>query len=198
MQFFRNGKFYKLVNGILEINGIRMHQTKNKTPLQDAMDKIVLLGVRKNSFVLDVCTGLGYTAIQAAKQGARVTTIEKDENVLEIVKTNKDSRFLFDNPRIHIIVGDAFEKIKKLCSSSFDFIIHDPPRISFAGELYSLELYKELFRVLKNRGRLFHYTGTPGKARGKNIPKGVKNRLGEAGFKKILWNEDCIGFTAEK
>lgn len=198
MQFFRNGKFYKLAGGTLEINGVRMHQTKNKTPLEDARDKAGLLGVCRGSSVLDVCAGLGYTAIEAAKRGATVVTIEKDENVLEIAKANKDSARLFGSKNIKIILGDAFEEIKKFGSESFDFIIHDPPRLSLAGELYSLDFYKELYRVLKKGGRLFHYTGEPGKARGKRIPKGVKERLLEAGFKKIFWREDCLGFLAEK
>lgn len=204
MESFFKRHFYKLVRledgGItLEIDGVRMHQTARKTPLQDASDKAAALGVRKGSIVLDVCTGLGYSAIACTKAGAeKVCTIEKDESVLEIAKQNPFSKELFSNPKIEIINNDAVEALPDFPDGFFDCILHDPPRLSHAGELYSLEFYKQLYRILKKGGRLFHYTGTPGAARGKNIPKGVKQRLMEAGFEKIVWLEGCLGFTAEK
>ncbi|MEM4254880.1 MAG: methyltransferase domain-containing protein [Candidatus Norongarragalinales archaeon] len=201
--FFKN-RFYKLLrlaNGetTLEIDGVRMHQTKNKTPLKDARDKTRALGVKNGAVVMDVCTGLGYSAIACAKAGAaKVYTIEKDTNVLEIAKQNRFSKELFSNPKIEIVNKDALQAVAGFPNEFFDFILHDPPRLSHAGELYSLSFYRELYRVLKNCGRLFHYTGTPGAARGKNIPKGVKQRLAEAGFQKIVWVEGCLGFVASK
>ena len=44
-----------------------------------------------------------------------------------------------------------------------DAVLHDPPRFGIAGELYSQSFYDQLARVLRPRGRLFHYTGTPNK-----------------------------------
>lgn len=201
---FFNGRFYKLVripNGetTLEIDGIRMHQTRSKMPKQDARDKATALGVGKGDVVLDVCTGLGYSAIACLQAGAeRVVTIEKDESVLEIAGANAASKELFESRKIEIINGDAFTAIHELPDGEFDCVLHDPPRLAHAGELYSLEFYKELYRVVNEGGRLFHYTGTPGIKSGKNIPKGVKQRLSEAGFMNIRWVDDCLGFIAEK
>ena len=187
--------YYKLVNGTIEIDGVRMHQTKNKNPWKDSEDKVKELNPTKNSKVLDICTGLGYTAIIEANKGCFVTTIEKDENVLQIMKENPKSKKLFENQLIKIINADTFQEIRKMKGDSFGFIMHDPPRFSFAGELYSLEFYKQLFRVLKKNGRLFHYLGNP---KGNALKKGVKRRLEEAGFVKIKWVEDCKGFLASK
>ncbi|MEM1809584.1 MAG: methyltransferase, partial [Thermofilaceae archaeon] len=58
-------------------------------------------------------------------------------------------------------------------------------RFSLAGELYSLEFYRRLRRVLKKGARVFHYTGWPGKHRGLNIQAGVVRRLRAAGFETI-------------
>jgi len=198
--FFRGGKFYKLLPELetIEINGVKMHQTMRRTPRQDAENKANVLGVKKGDNVLDVCTGLGYSAIAAAEKGANVTTIEVDENVLELAKQNPSSKKLFEDPRIKIIVGDALQKIKEFDDGRFDAVLHDPPRFSFAGELYSLAFYKQLFRVLKKGGKLFHYTGKPREKRGKGIRAGVARRLAEAGFNKIEWNEETLGFTAVK
>lgn len=67
--------------------------------------------------------------------------------------------------------------------ASFDAILHDPPRFGIAGELYSQAFYDQLARVLKPRGRLFHYTGTPNQlTTGRDVPNEVAKRLRKAGF----------------
>ena len=68
----------------------------------------------------------------------------------------------------------------------FDFIIHDPPTLSFASELYSGDFYKQMFRVLKKSGKIYHYTGTPGsKNRNVNLAGNVSKRLKKVGFRDI-------------
>jgi len=76
--------------------------------------------------------------------------------------------------------------------------LHDPPRFSLAGELYSLAFYQKLFRVLRHGGKLFHYTGKPGAHSGKNMAKGFKQRLVEAGFVGVRWDEGLQGFLCRK
>ncbi|RLE63789.1 MAG: SAM-dependent methyltransferase, partial [Thermoprotei archaeon] len=131
------------------------------------------------------CTGLGYTAIYSLKRRAStVVTIEKDPYVLEIARYNPWSRELASE-KIEIILADASKYIRELQDESFDRIIHDPPRFALAGELYSLEFYKELYRVLKNGGVLFHYTGAPGVKKGFKFQSSVAARLRRAGFLRI-------------
>ena len=190
--------FYRLVDGTVEIDGVRMHQTSRKTPVQDAQDKARVLGVSAGGRVLDVCTGLGYSAIACGRKGAKVTTLELDDNVLGLARENKDSAGLFSNPNITIKTGDAFETIDDFADGSFDFVMHDPPRFSLAGELYSLVFYQKLFRVLRRGGKLFHYTGNPGKNSGKNMTKGFKQRLVQAGFVGVRWDEGLQGFLCRK
>ena len=190
--------YYKLVDDTIEIDGIRMHQTMKKTPLQDSKDKVSLLKIKNNYRVLDICTGLGYTAIEIAKKAKFVFTIEYDWKVLEKARENKNSQELFKLSNIQIILADAFEIINIFPDNYFDAIMHDPPRFSRAGHLYSFDFYRELFRVLKKGKYLFHYTGKPGEKRGLNLTKGIKKRLKEAGFYSIKWVEDCMGFLCKK
>ncbi|AEC52466.1 hypothetical protein PNA2_1552 [Pyrococcus sp. NA2] len=194
--------FYKLVPTIpptIEINGIRMHRTKDTDPLRDTISKVNTVNPRKGEVVLDTCMGLGYTAIESAKRGARVITIEKDENVIQLAKINPWSKDLFDSPLIKIIHGDSYELVRKFEDEIFDAIIHDPPRFSLAGELYSEEFYSELFRILKPGGRLFHYVGNPGKKyRRKDIQRGVMERLRRVGFIKVRRVEEALGVFAVK
>ena len=182
-------KYYKLVPTkdapTIEISGIRMHVTKEMTPMEDTKKKIESISPIKG-IILDTCMGLGYTAILASKTADFVFTCEKDENVIEVTHLNPWSKEIFNNKKISILKTNVFDEIKVFKNNMFDAIIHDPPRLSLATELYSLEFYKQLFRVLKKGGKLYHYTGNPGsKNRKINLAKNVANRLRAAGFKEI-------------
>jgi len=190
--------FYKLVDGTIEIDGIRMHQTLKKSPFQDAKDKVSLLNLKPHYKVLDICTGLGYSAIESSKKASFVITIENDWFVLEKAKENEYSEDLFISKNIQIILADAENIIDVFPDNYFDAILHDPPRFSRAGELYSFKFYCSLYRILKRGRFLFHYTGKPGEKRGLNLTKGIKKRLKEAGFSYIKWIEDCMGFLCKK
>lgn len=201
MQFF-NRHFYKLIElpggNTVAIDGVRMHKTKGMTPLEDAEMKIMAAGVCRGDRVLDICTGLGYSAIAAARRGAKVTTIEWDENVLEVAKANSYSKELFSG-KIRIMVGDAFELVKEMRYSMVDVVLLDPPTFKFSPLLYSLEFYKNLIKLIKPGGVLLHYTGEPGsRFRGRGVKKGVMNRLREAGFDKLEWIEAIACVRAMK
>lgn len=197
--------YYKLINlGLraptLEIDGIHMHRIVEVTPWLDSRLKVKFLRVKPGMRVLDVCTGLGYTAIWEKNMGAsKIITVEKDENVLELAKYNPWSREL-DDPRIEIYLNDAVEFIKDIPSEYFHRILHDPPRLTKStGELYSLNFYKELYRVLKLGGILVHYTGQPGaKHRGLNIPGRIASRLKQAGFINVRYIDKIKGIIALK
>ena len=83
-----------------------MHRIKGIDPYQDTLKKIRTVAPISGR-VLDTCTGLGYTAIEAAQTAREVVTIELDPTVLEVARLNPWSRELFDNPRIQQIVGDV-------------------------------------------------------------------------------------------
>jgi len=202
---FYDERYYKLepienTAPTLEIDGIRMHRTKHMTPQEDARRKVETVDVTANEDVLDICTGLGYTAIASYKKDARVTTIEKDPNVIEIARYNPYSRDLFTGVElgeIELILEDASITVKSFKSDTFDVILHDPPRFSHAGELYSEKFYRDLFRILRKNGRLLHYVGKPGsKYRGKDFVKGVQNRLMDVGFRteKVLDGESILAY----
>jgi len=195
-------KFYKLVfidlglPTTIEINGIHMHRIVGLDPYTDAKIKVSQLSTLVGKRVLDVCTGLGYTAIWAKKFGAKeVVTVEYDKNVLNIAQLNPWSWGLSD---VKILLGDASKVITELPDNSFDAIMHDPPRFEMAGELYSRRFYMELHRVLKPGGILFHYTGQPGKHSNIDILKGIKRRLLETGFYPVIWVEKALGYKAFK
>lgn len=196
-------RFYKLFPTkdapTAEISGIRMHRVQERSPWQDTEDKIEAVSPLRGR-VLDTCCGLGYTAILAAENRnvERVYTFERDKNMVVLADYNPWSQKLFSNLKIKLSIDDVFTAVTYFDAGFFSAIIHDPPRLQLAPELYSLEFYQQLHRVLKKGGKMYHYTGSPGEKRGVNIAKGVMRRLKEAGFANVTEKKDVLGVVAVK
>lgn len=179
------------------ISGIPMHRIKDTNPYQDTLQKIKAIAPIKGD-VLDTTTGLGYTAIEAAKTARSVVTIEIDPTAQEIARQNPWSQGLFENPKITQLIGDAFDEIEKFEAESFSAIIHDPPMFTLAGDLYSLAFYQQAFRVLKHNGKIFHYIGDPESKSGTRVTAGVIRRLQDAGFRRVVRAPRAFGVVAYK
>jgi predicted methyltransferase len=179
----------------MRVAGFPMHRIKDCLPEEDTKRKIATVG-KIHGAVLDICTGLGYTAIHAAWQAEAVTTIELDPLALDICRQNPWSQELFENAGITSLVGDAFNLIEGLPASCFKCIFHDPPTLQLAGELYSGEMYARIRRVLKRGGKLFHYIGDPESPFGRSTTQGVIKRLKEAGFGFVERHAEAFGIVA--
>jgi predicted methyltransferase len=177
------------------VSGIPMHRIKETDPWRDTQAKIKAVSPVRGK-VLDTCTGLGYTALTAARTADHVTTIELDPAAHSIVRCNPWSCQLFSTPNIAPLVGDSAERIADFAEHDFDVVVHDPPMFSLAGDLYSLDFYREILRVLRRSGRLFHYIGNPDSRSGATVTRGVVRRLHEAGFLRITPHPEAFGVTA--
>jgi predicted methyltransferase len=164
-----------------EIDGIKMLPTAKVSPYADAERKVALIQP-KGKAILDTCGGLGYFAACCLVAGAsEVRSFEKNADVLWLRTLNPWSPE--EGGALALHQGDITEQIAALPDASFDAILHDPPRFGIAGELYSQAFYDQLARVLRHRGRLFHYTGSPNKlTSGRDVPNEVAKRLRRAGF----------------
>ena len=198
----RGEGYYKLVPTdqapLLEISGVKMHISKGINPFESA-GQMAAQVVKKGAKVLDTCSGLGYAASAALNLGAReVISVEKSATVMALRKKNPWSQRIF-GANIHLIHADIDEYILELAAESFDSVIHDPPRFSLAGELYGERFYREIYRVLKRRGTLFHYTGNPQLLkRGSSFMDNAAKRLKAAGFTKVTKVAKLMGVTAYK
>ncbi|NJN40584.1 MAG: SAM-dependent methyltransferase [Gammaproteobacteria bacterium] len=164
-----------------EIDGIKMLPTAHVSPYADAERKVGLIQPR-GKVILDTCGGLGYYAAWCGQGRARqVLSYEKNADVIWLRSLNPWSPGICDG--LTLTLGDITEQIVALASGSVDAILHDPPRFGIAGELYSKVFYDQLARVLKRKGKLFHYTGAPNKlTSGRDVPAEVAKRLRGAGF----------------
>ncbi|HZQ05236.1 MAG TPA: methyltransferase domain-containing protein [Anaerolineae bacterium] len=179
------------------VAGFPMHRIKDTDPWRAAVAMVKTLQPVTGE-TLDTATGLGYTAIELAKTARYVLTIELDPAAQEIARLNPWSQPLFNNPKIEQRIGDSFEIVPTFAANTFDAILHDPPTMSLAGDLYSLEFYRELYRVLKRGGKLFHYIGDPESKFGASVTRGVIERLKAAGFTRIKRAPHAFGVVAEK
>ncbi len=184
----------------LEIDGIQMHRTSGIDPFEWAR-RIAAAAMREGQpgqRVLDVCGGLGYASIQAARRGAaEVFSFEPSEGVLQLRQLNPWSRAERGLP-IRLVHGDAGEQLARGGHGRFQAAIHDPPRFALAPELYSAAFYLQLRDALEPGGRLFHYTGSPwSRGRGRDFHRGVKKRLARAGF-AVEFSEELQGFLGRR
>jgi uncharacterized protein len=164
-----------------EIDGIKMLPSAKVSPFEDARTKVALIQP-KGKTILDTCGGLGYFGAWCIRGGAKhVRSYEVNAAVLWLRDINPWSPA--GDPPLTLIQQDVTSAVVSLGAGSVDAILHDPPRFGIAGELYSLDFYEQLARVLKRGGSLFHYTGTPNKlTSGRDVPSEVAKRLRTAGF----------------
>jgi predicted methyltransferase len=174
-----------------------MHRIKDIDPFHDTLEKIRSIRPLVGQ-VLDTATGLGYTAIQAARTAEHVITIELDPIVLQVCQLNPWSQELFNNPKISQVIGNSFDVVSEMEAGSFTRVIHDPPVFSLAGELYSGEFYRELYRVMRNRSLMFHYIGDPESKSGHSMTAGVIKRLEQSGFRQVRRAPRAFGVVAVK
>jgi predicted methyltransferase len=198
----RTDGYYKLVPTgqapLLEISGVKMHISKGINPFESA-GQMAAQVVKKGARVLDTCSGLGYAATVALQLGARsVLTVEHSATVMALRARNPWSQGL-NAAGIEQVQADVGAYIQTLPAESFDAVIHDPPRFSLAGELYGEAFYRELYRVLKRRGALFHYTGNPHLLKqGSGFVENAAKRLRAAGFSKVVKVPALMGLAAQK
>lgn len=177
--------------------GFPMHRIKNTDPWADTQAKIRAASPVTGD-VLDTCTGLGYTASEASRTARHVITCELDPGVLEVCAQNPWSQAIFDNPKITQKVGDILDLIEDFEDGQFNRVIHDPPTVAIAGDLYSGDFYSELARVTRKGGRLFHYIGDPRSELGSRTTRGVVRRLQEVGFREVRPAEAAFGVIATR
>jgi predicted methyltransferase len=189
------GALYKLVATpfgppTFEIDGVKMLPSAEGSPWDDAARKVALVAPRGQR-VLDTCGGLGYFAAWCLRSGATaVDSWEKSAGVLWLRGLNPWSpgspvSCALGDPLAGLALthGDIAAAIEALPDACYAAVLHDPPRFALAGELYSQRFYDQLARVLRRRGRLFHWTGAPNsRSRGRDLASEVVQRLRRAGF----------------
>ena len=134
------------------LNSIKEEALKNHVPiLQDeTLDLILmLLNIKKPNKILEIGTAVGYSAINFSKylafENAKITTIEKNENMVEIAKKNISDMGLSE--KIEVVQADAVYYLQELKDDSqYDVVFIDAAKGQY------LIFLKEAIRLVKNGG----------------------------------------------
>lgn len=176
------------------LSGVPLNRIRAGGPLAEAQDKVRALGESRGR-VLDIGTGLGYTAVESSRYALEVVTVEIDPTAEELARLNPWSEGLFNIASIQRIIGDATELVETFEEGSFSAILLDAPSPSLAGDLYAERFYVQLHRLLSRRGRLFHTTGDPEQDQTKRTTDGVLRRLDSAGFTRPRRHPEAWGVS---
>ncbi len=158
---------------------LKEHYHSISGALEEAFEKHVKpLQIKNGMKILDFCFGLGYNSIAAVYEhkDLEITALENDLQILRLIteievpeKIRKihetfsslaDKRKITDEEgnSINLILGDAAKTIKDLPSAYYHRVFFDPFSPGKQPELWSLEIFQELYRVLKRNGMLSTYS----------------------------------------
>ncbi len=94
-----------------------------------------------------------------------IVQVELDPAVIELARSTMRSANggSLDNPRVHIVTGDAMTWLRAAKTPDFDAVIVDlpDPDTPVLGRLYSTEFYALVSRVLTPRGLMVVQSGSP-------------------------------------
>lgn len=168
-------------------------------PDTEVLVEEVLLKIKCNDKILDLCTGSGAIGISIAKKANNVSVdlLDISEKALEVAKKNAQK----NNVNVNIIHSNLFNEVK----SKYNIIVSNPPYIeSQVIKNLSLEVQKEpvialdggedgldFYRIIANKASNFlEKDGILALEIGYNQKIAVKKILEKYGYKNIYSKKD--------
>ena len=155
----------RIIGGNLKGSSLFFPQDKNTRPLKDmARESIFNLLIHsnkiscklENSNILDLYSGTGSFGLECLSRKAnKVFFVEKDKNIIQILKKNINKLEL--NEKVKIFINDAFQAIQHqdILETKFNIIFCDPPfKNTDIKKLIDLIKYKKL--LVKNGIVILH------------------------------------------
>ena len=118
---------------------IKLYAKENHVPIvRPKTLELLIETIKKNNSkrILEIGTAIGFSGAQMLlNSDATLTTIEKNDNMYEVAKSNFERLNLSD--RVTQLKGDAKEVLQDLVSNNerFDFIFLDGPKGQYLGYL---------------------------------------------------------------
>ena len=119
----------------------------------------------RSALVLGGGDGLAARELLRSPGVDNIVQVELDPAVIELARSTMRSANggSLDNPRVHIVTGDAMTWLRNTGRPSFDAVIVDlpDPDTPVLGRLYSTEFYALVARVLTPGGLMVVQSGSP-------------------------------------
>lgn len=161
---------------------------------EEASEKHVnALGIKDGMKILDFCFGLGYNSIIATKKYKKVQIVGL-ENDIEIIRAirnlevpeeiekefaafrNLAEKLKITDPHsntIKLIIGEALVTLDQLPKDYFDRVFFDPFSPKKQPEMWSKEIFRKVYAVMKQGAKLSTYS----------CIKSIRQNMTDAGFK---------------
>lgn len=183
-------------------NRFKEHYHSISGAMEEAREKYVKpLGIKDEMTILDFCFGLGYNSFAAIynRKKLSITALENDIEILKSISEItpppqlKEIFSIFKNiykikkiedrnrNRINLIVQDAKKSIRELSSDQFDRVFFDPFSPKKIPDLWSKEVFTNIYRLLKVKGKLATYS----------CDQNIRKNMEFAGF--TVKDGPCIG-----
>jgi spermidine synthase len=151
----------------LFLNGDLQFSSKDEYRYHEALVHPAMAGRHERVLVLGGGDGLAMREVLRHDGVRRATEVELDPRMValaredeRLTKLNEDS---LSDPRVRVIIEDAFMWLRSAPAKAFDVVIADFPDPDDAAlaKLYSVELYGLVRRVLAPGGRVVVQSGSP-------------------------------------
>ena len=141
---------------ILVIDGLIQSSQLDEFIYHESLVHPAMISAENPKRVLIIGAGEGASIREVLKYNVdEIVAVDIDKNVIELVKKYLAEwhQGSFDNPKVKLIFEDGFKFIKEYKGEPFDVVIldlTDPAGSSPSRNLYTLEFYREVKRIVKD------------------------------------------------
>lgn len=150
---------------MLTLDGMVMTTEKDEYVYHEMITHIPTLTHANPKRALIIGGGDGGTAREMLRHESleEVVMVEIDEKVIEACKEHLPNiASALDNPRLNLIVDDGIKYVKAAAEGSFDIVIVDSTDpVGPAEGLFSVDFYKEVYRILSADGIMITQSESP-------------------------------------
>lgn len=150
---------------MLTLDGMVMTSEKDEYVYHEMITHIPTLTHPNPKRALIIGGGDGGTAREMLKHESldEVVMVEIDEKVIEACKQHLPSiASALDDPKLNLIVDDGIKYVKAATEGSFDIVIVDSTDpVGPAEGLFSVDFYKEVYRILSEDGIMITQSESP-------------------------------------
>ncbi|WP_421978942.1 polyamine aminopropyltransferase [Roseivirga seohaensis] len=164
---FQKVEVYKTqaYGNLLTLDGMVMTSEKDEYVYHEMITHIPTLTHPKPKRALVIGGGDGGTARELLRHDSydEVVMVEIDDKVIEACKEHLPGiASAFDNPKLNLIVDDGIKYVKDAADGSFDIVIVDSTDpVGPAEGLFTVEFYKEVYRILSDDGIMITQSESP-------------------------------------
>ena len=164
---FQKVEIYKTqaYGNLLTLDGMVMTSEKDEYVYHEMITHIPTLTHPKPKRALVIGGGDGGTARELLRHDCydEVVMVEIDDKVIEACKEHLPGiASAFGNPKLNLIVDDGIKYVKEAANGSFDIVIVDSTDpVGPAEGLFTVEFYKEVYRILSDDGIMVTQSESP-------------------------------------